>query len=116
MGMVNFYHHFTPGIAAVLEPLTAALKGGKKTLEWSPALDNAFQHRKQVLAATVRTPRTQRRHRPGNGRIRHTHRRPTTTTGTGVLGNRWVSFLASYSLQNQNTQRLTGNSSPPSQP
>jgi hypothetical protein len=51
--MVNFYRRFTPGIAAVLEPLTAALKGGKKTLEWSPALDNAFQHSKQVLTAAV---------------------------------------------------------------
>ncbi len=28
-------------------------------------------------------------------------------------GNRWISFLASYSLQNRNTQRLTGNSGPP---
>jgi hypothetical protein len=52
--MVNFYRCLTPGIAAVLEPLTAALKeGGKKTLEWSAALDNTFQRRKQVLAATV---------------------------------------------------------------
>jgi hypothetical protein len=51
--MVNFYRRFTPGIAAVLEPLTAALKGGKKTLEWSAALDNAFQCSKQVLASAV---------------------------------------------------------------
>jgi hypothetical protein len=53
LGMVNFYRRFTPGIAAVLEPLTATLKGGKKTLEWSAALDNAFQRSKQVLAAAV---------------------------------------------------------------
>ncbi len=26
-------------------------KGGKKTLEWTTALDSAFQHSKQVLAA-----------------------------------------------------------------
>jgi hypothetical protein len=51
--MVNFYRRFTPGIAAVLEPLTAALKGGKKTMEWSAALENAFQRSKQVLAAAV---------------------------------------------------------------
>jgi hypothetical protein len=31
-------------------------------------------------------------------------------------GNRWVSFLASYNLQNQNTQLLTGSSSPLSPP
>jgi len=53
LGMVNFYRRFTPGIAAVLEPLTPALKRSKKTLEWSPALDNAFQRSKPVLAAAV---------------------------------------------------------------
>jgi hypothetical protein len=41
--MVNFYLHFKPGIAAALEPLTTSLKGGKKALEWTPALDSAFQ-------------------------------------------------------------------------
>jgi hypothetical protein len=51
LGMVIFYRRFTPGIAAVLEPLTATLKGGKKTLEWSAALDNKFQRSKQVLTA-----------------------------------------------------------------
>jgi hypothetical protein len=51
--MVNFYHRFTPGIAAVLEPLTTALKGGKKTLQWSPHLDAAFNKSKQVLASAV---------------------------------------------------------------
>jgi hypothetical protein len=51
--MVNFYRRFTPGITAVLEPLTAALKGGKKTLEWSQALDSVFQRSKQVLAKAV---------------------------------------------------------------
>jgi hypothetical protein len=51
--MVNFYHHFTPGIAAVLEPLTMALKVGKKTLQWSPHLDAAFNKSKQVLTQAV---------------------------------------------------------------
>ena len=39
MGMVNFYRCFTPGIAAVLEPLTAALKGGTQRQvqgSWQP--------------------------------------------------------------------------------
>jgi hypothetical protein len=43
LGMVNFYLRFKPGIAAVLEPLTTSLKGVKKTLEWTPARDSAFQ-------------------------------------------------------------------------
>jgi hypothetical protein len=34
--MVNFYHRFIPGIAAVLELLTTTLKGGKKTLDTCP--------------------------------------------------------------------------------
>jgi hypothetical protein len=50
--MVNFYRRFTPGIAAVLELLTATLKGGKKTLD-TVALDNAFQRSKQVLTTAV---------------------------------------------------------------
>ncbi len=52
-GMVNFYCHFTPGIAVVLEPVTAAIKGGKKTLQWSPHLDAAFNKSKQVLTQAV---------------------------------------------------------------
>jgi hypothetical protein len=51
--MINFYRRFTPGIAAVLEPITAPLKGGKKTLEWSMALDKVFQCSKQVLDEVV---------------------------------------------------------------
>jgi hypothetical protein len=43
LGMVNFYLRFKPGIASVLEPLTTSLKGGKKTLEWTPSLDSTFQ-------------------------------------------------------------------------
>jgi hypothetical protein len=46
LGMINFYRRFTPSIAAALEPLTTALKGGKKTLEWTPTIDSAFQRSK----------------------------------------------------------------------
>jgi len=53
LGMVNFYRRFTPGIAKTLEPLTAALKGGKKTLQWSPQLEEAFNKTKQVLVKAV---------------------------------------------------------------
>jgi hypothetical protein len=34
LGMVNFYRRFLPGIARTLQPLTNALKGAPKTLEW----------------------------------------------------------------------------------
>ncbi len=34
LGMVNFYKRFFPGIARMLQPLTDALKGAPKTLEW----------------------------------------------------------------------------------
>jgi hypothetical protein len=53
LGMVNFYRRFTPGSAKVLEPLPTELKGGKKTLQWSPHLDAAFNKSKQVLANAV---------------------------------------------------------------
>jgi hypothetical protein len=47
LGMVNFYRRFTTSIATVLEPLTTALKGGKKTLKWTPTIDSAFQRSKK---------------------------------------------------------------------
>jgi hypothetical protein len=37
LGMVNFYRRFLPGIARTLQPLTDALRGDPKTLEWPPA-------------------------------------------------------------------------------
>ncbi len=37
LGMVNFYRRFLPGIAPMLQPLTNALRGDPKTLEWPPA-------------------------------------------------------------------------------
>jgi hypothetical protein len=52
--MFKFHGRFTRGIASVLELLTSIIKGGKKTLEWTTAMDSAFQHSKQVLA----TPNT----------------------------------------------------------
>ncbi len=36
LGMVNFYRRFLPGIARTLQPLTDALKGAPKMLEWPP--------------------------------------------------------------------------------
>jgi hypothetical protein len=101
LGVVNFFRRFTPGTAAVLEPLTAALKGGNKTLEWTPALDSAFQRIKQVSPWRCHwhTP-----HPTPPSRWQRT--RPTTTSAAlsnnkyRGPGNRWVSFLTSYSMQN----------------
>jgi hypothetical protein len=50
--MVNFYRRFLPGIARTLAPLTDALKGGRKgptALEWSTAMQTAFQAAKEAL-------------------------------------------------------------------
>ena len=39
------------GAAGVLAPLTDALKGPGKSLTWSPALDSAFCHAKDLLVS-----------------------------------------------------------------
>jgi hypothetical protein len=51
--MVNFYRRFLPGIACMLQPLTDALKGTLKTLEWLPAPAAAFGGAKAALAVAV---------------------------------------------------------------
>jgi cleavage and polyadenylation specificity factor subunit 1 len=52
LGMINFYRRFLPGIARTLAPLTDALKGGRKgaaAVEWSAAMQTAFQAAKEAL-------------------------------------------------------------------
>jgi hypothetical protein len=52
LGMVNFNRQFLPSIACTLQPLTDALRGGRKgadKLEWSAAMDAAFAGAKQSL-------------------------------------------------------------------
>jgi hypothetical protein len=51
--MVNFYRRFLPGIARTLQPLTDALKGAPKTLEWPLAAAATFGAAKAALAAAV---------------------------------------------------------------
>ncbi len=51
LGMVNFYSRFLPGIARTLQPLTDALQGAPKTLEWLPTA--AFGAAKAALTAAV---------------------------------------------------------------
>jgi hypothetical protein len=53
--MVNFYRRFLPGIARTLQPLTDALKGAPKTLEWPPAAA-AFRAAKAALALAAVVP------------------------------------------------------------
>jgi hypothetical protein len=50
--MANFHRRFLPGIARTLAPLTGALKGGRKgpaAVEWSTAMQTAFQAAKEAL-------------------------------------------------------------------
>ena len=49
--MLKFYRKFPHGAAGVLAPLTDALRGPGKSLIWSPGLDSAFHHAKDLLAS-----------------------------------------------------------------
>ena len=44
LGMLNFYRKFIKNAALILAPLTNALKGPGKRLDWTPPLDAAFHH------------------------------------------------------------------------
>ena len=52
LGLINFYHRFIPGCAAILKPLNALLAGtkGNATLAWDEASMAAFTDIKQALA------------------------------------------------------------------
>ena len=49
--MLNFYRKFLRGAAGVLALLTYTLRGPGKSLPWFPALDSAFHHAKDLIAA-----------------------------------------------------------------
>ena len=53
LGLVNFYRRFLLNIAATMRPLTDALAGAPRQLEWSEAMTSAFQQMKQCLAAAT---------------------------------------------------------------
>lgn len=53
LGLINYYRRFLPGIAGTLKPLTDALKGSPKTLEWSEDRQAAFLAAKAALASAV---------------------------------------------------------------
>ena len=49
LGMVNFYRRFLPGIAKILRPLTNALAGNPKSLNWSETHQESFEKAKSAL-------------------------------------------------------------------
>ena len=51
--MINFYRKFLRGAARVLALPTDALKGPGKSLTWTPDLNAAFRHAKDLL---IRVP------------------------------------------------------------
>ena len=53
LGMINFYHCFLPGIARTLRPLTDALAGNPRVLNWSQELQDAFDRAKYALSSAV---------------------------------------------------------------
>ena len=53
LGMVNYFRRFIPAAASILKPLTDALRGNPKHLEWSPEMETSFLHIKRALAAAV---------------------------------------------------------------
>ena len=50
LGLVNFYRHLLPCIAATMRPLTNALAGAPWQLAWTEEMMSAFQPMKQRLA------------------------------------------------------------------
>ena len=53
LGLVNFYRRFLRGAAGFLLPLTNALQGPGKSLDWSPSMEQAFNAAKTSLAITA---------------------------------------------------------------
>ena len=53
LGMVNFYRKFLPGIAKILRPLTDALAGNPRSLNWSEAQQESFEKAKSALSSAV---------------------------------------------------------------
>ena len=49
LGIKNLYRRFLRNATRILDPLTKALKGLGKSLQWSPALDSAFHDAKLLL-------------------------------------------------------------------
>ena len=48
--MINFYHHFLPGLASRLHPLHSATAGKSQSIDWTSACQASFNEAKQALA------------------------------------------------------------------
>lgn len=55
LGMINFYHRFTPNIASILRPLYQALQTSKprQALNWCPEMTQSFIAGKHALASAT---------------------------------------------------------------
>ena len=53
LGMVNYYHRFLLGIAAVLAPLHAQASGKGQNIEWSSDCQEAFDKTKTVFSDAI---------------------------------------------------------------
>ena len=56
LGMINFYRRFIPRAAAILLPLTNALRGdrkGSEAITWSPEMSSAFSAASSALSGVV---------------------------------------------------------------
>ena len=51
ISMVNFYHHFMPAAADIMQPLFHALTGNPKALHWEQKMTSAFKLAKEALAS-----------------------------------------------------------------
>jgi hypothetical protein len=53
LGMINFYRRFLPGVARIIQPLTATLAGNPKALPWLPDMGTAFAVTMAALITAV---------------------------------------------------------------
>ncbi|GFR69413.1 Pol polyprotein, partial [Elysia marginata] len=53
LGMINYYHRFLPGLAAILAPLHAQASGKGQNIKWPKECQEAFDSAKEVLIKAV---------------------------------------------------------------
>ncbi|XP_069748573.1 uncharacterized protein [Narcine bancroftii] len=51
--LVNFYHHFLPGAATLMQPLFNLVKLSDKTLQWTPDTSEALHSIKAAMARAI---------------------------------------------------------------
>lgn len=53
LGAVNFYHRFIPNAAEIMAPLNDLLRKTKKTIDWTPTAQDAFEKVNRKLSDRV---------------------------------------------------------------